>query len=191
MMRLHFVFFLPFLLLACLTGPFVARVGAQIAPDHHWVGFADKVGCGVDLLDPGAGLDLLSQRALDRRARQGIALDSLDLPVPPHRIADVLALGQTDGGPVLRLLHRSKWFNGIVVQIDTALVDSAGAADLLTRIAALDGVIETRACAWHSTADVRDLPVLAGPRSMQDHQSGAEGYGMAWGHEKSQNLVKQ
>ena len=176
------------LLLAYLTGPNAAPLGAQIAPDHHWVGFADKVGCGVDLLDAGAGPNLLSQRALDRRARQGIALDSLDLPVPPHRIADVLALGQTDGGPALRLLHRSKWFNGIVVQIDTALVDSAGAADLLAQIAALDGVVETRACAWYTTADARDLPVLASPRSMQDHQSGAEGYGMAWGQTQQLRL---
>ena len=179
---------LSFLMLVSLTGPMMAPVVAQIAPDHHWVGFADKVGCGVDLLDPDAGLDLLSQRALDRRARQGIALDSLDLPVPPHRIAGVLALGQTDGGPALRLLHRSKWFNGIVVQIDTALVDSAGAADLLAQIAALDGVVETRTCAWHTTAKARDLPVRAGPRSMQDHQSGAKGYGMAWGQTQQLRL---
>ena len=60
---------LPVLLwLAGLTG---LAADAQIAPDHHWVGFADKVGCGVDLNDPEAGRQLLSERALDRRARHG------------------------------------------------------------------------------------------------------------------------
>ena len=52
---------LPVLLwLAGLTG---LAADAQIAPDHHWVGFADKVGCGVDLNDPEAGRQLLSERA--------------------------------------------------------------------------------------------------------------------------------
>lgn len=153
---------------------------AQIAPNHHWVGFADKVGCGVDLSDPGAGLQLLSQRALDRRSRHGIALDSLDLPVPPTRIAGVLALGVSEEGESIRLLHRSKWFNGIVIQFDTALVDSAGQADLLTQIEALDGVVETRRCAWHETSRPFEVAHLARPRSWSEHQSGAEGYGMAW-----------
>ena len=45
------------------------------------------------------GLQLLSQRALDRRQRHGIALDSLDLPVSPSAIAAVLAVGKTEALP--------------------------------------------------------------------------------------------
>ena len=168
------------------TGLLLAGLGlalsssAQIAPDHHWVGFTDKVGCGVDLSAPDAGLQLLSQRALDRRSRQGIALDSLDLPVPPDRIASVLALGMTEEGASIRLLHRSKWFNGIVIQFDTARVDSAGAAGLLAQIAVLEGVAETRSCAWHETSRPLEAVNPARPRSWSEHQSGAEGYGQAW-----------
>lgn len=154
---------------------------AQIAPDHHWVGFADKEGCGVDLGDPNAGLQLLSQRALDRRVRQGIALDSLDLPVPPHRIAAVLSVGETEAGRPVHLLHRSKWFNGIVITLDTALVDSAGAVALLDEIAALEGVVETRSVRWHEAPrPVEELP-RAKSRLAPVHSSGSEAYGEAWG----------
>ena len=34
--------------------PLTFLVPAQVAPDHHWVGFADKAGSNVDL-DPNAG----------------------------------------------------------------------------------------------------------------------------------------
>jgi len=154
---------------------------AQIAPDHHWVGFADKEGCGVDLGNPNAGLQLLSQRALDRRLRQGIALDSLDLPVPPHRISAVLAVGETEAGRPVQLLHRSKWFNGIVITLDTALVDSAGAVALLGEIAALEGVAETRSVQWHEAPrPVEGLP-RAKSRQAPVHSSGSEAYGEAWG----------
>ena len=59
----------PLLHLLALLAALSAGSGtcAQIAPDHHWIGFADKEGCGVDLGDPNAGLQLLSQRALGRQ----------------------------------------------------------------------------------------------------------------------------
>ena len=171
--------FLPAMcLVSCLS--WATATEAQIAPDHHWVGFADKVGCGVDLDAPDAGLQLLSQRSLDRRERHGIALDSLDLPVPPPRISQVLSVGESETGRPIQLLHRSRWFNGIVIRIDTTLVDSAGAADLLADIAALEGVVETRSCRWHSLAEPVTLPPVALPRVGQEHQSGPEWYGMAW-----------
>ena len=164
-------------LILCLT----TTAHAQIAPDHHWVGFADKVGCGVELNAPEAGLLLLSQRALDRRDRQGIPLDSLDLPVPPQRIAAVLDIGSSDAGRPVQLLHRSKWFNGIVIRIDTALADSAETASILADIAALEGVVQVRSTDWFEADRPVDLPPLALPRVEQQFQSGAEDYGMAWG----------
>lgn len=174
----------PFLRFAlCLAVSVCASVWAtaQIAPDHYWVGFSDKINCGVDLGASDAGLQLLSQRALDRRARHGIPLDSLDLPVPQPRIASVLSLGESEAGRPIQLLHRSRWFNGIVIQIDTALVDSAAAASLLIDIAALEGVVETRSCQWHKTETPLDLNPVLQWRAQQEHQSGPEWYGMAWG----------
>ena len=122
---------LPILLWLAVTG---LVADAQIAPDHHWVGFADKVGCGVDLNGPEAGRQLLSRRALDRRARHGIALARWIFPCrrPDFRRA---VRGRDGGWTSVQLLHRSKWFNGIVIRLDTALVDSAGAAEVLAGIA--------------------------------------------------------
>ncbi len=164
------------------------RTSAQIAPDHYWVGFADKTNCGVELNAADAGPQLLSQRALDRRARHGIPLDSLDLPVPQSRITSVLALGESEAGRPIQLLHRSRWFNGIVIRIDTALADSAAVASLLTDIAALEGVVETRSCHWHKTETPLDLSPLVQWRAHQEHQSGPEWYGMAWGQVRQLRL---
>lgn len=50
----------------------------------------------------------LSARALERRARQNISIDSLDLPVNPHYIETVL-------NDEAKLIHASKWMNCIVV----------------------------------------------------------------------------
>ena len=164
-------------LLFCLALCPSLLVSAQVAPLHHWVGFADKAGSSIDLSDPNAGLQLLSQRALDRRQRHGIALDSLDLPVSPPAIAAVLAVGNLPEGPAFRKLYESRWLNGIVIQVDTTVVDSAESADLLAQLSALDGVIEVRRTRWHAAADpVPTLPSLRGATA----QSGATEYGAAW-----------
>lgn len=172
MIRLHS---LPILLwMAGLTG-LVAE--AQIAPDHHWIGFADKVGCGVDLGDPDAGRLMLSPRALERRAKHGIALDSLDLPVPPAYIAAVMAVGAVDGQSAFRKLHHSRWLNGMVIQVDTNVVDSAAAADVLAQVASLDAVVELRQARYHHLP--QPIPPLPQPRGATT-QSGDTEYGDAW-----------
>ncbi|MDD4108099.1 MAG: S8 family serine peptidase [Prolixibacteraceae bacterium] len=55
--------------------------------------------------------EFLSERALERRDRQNIAIDSLDLPVDPDYINQVLNLGCT-------FITSSKWLNGITVKTD-------------------------------------------------------------------------
>ena len=97
---------------------------AQVAPLHHWVGFADKAGSSVNLSDPNAGLQLLSQRALDRRQRHGVALDSLDLPVSPSAIAAVLTVGNLPEGPAFRKLYESRWLNGCLLYTSPSPRDS-------------------------------------------------------------------
>ena len=161
---------------------FAGPACGQIAPLHHWVGFTDKADCGVDLGAENAGPLLLSERALARRAHHGIALDSLDLPVPPGRIAALRALGQLENGQAIQILHRSRWFNGVVIQMDTTVADSATAAALLSQIAALDGVAEVKRAGWHT--DVPHPPVGPDahlPRSLSaSSQSGSEAYGATW-----------
>lgn len=97
-MRLSGVF-----LIAALFGFFVFEGKAQ---SYYWVGFTDKNNSEFSLSDPGK---YLSERAIQRRQRQQIAIDSLDLPVNKNYIDEVQALGA-------ELLHSSKWLNGITVK---------------------------------------------------------------------------
>ena len=80
---------------------------AQAAPAYAYrVRFKDKNGT----LTFADSLQFLSQKALQRRAFQGISLDSTDLPVVQAYIDTVM---QTSNA--LRLHAVSKWFNQVVI----------------------------------------------------------------------------
>lgn len=92
------------ILLAALCAFTLSEVVAQ-TPMKYWVQFTDKGNNPYSLSNPSA---YLSSRALQRRANQGIAIDSLDLPVTPMYVAGVAATGVT--------VHaQSKWLNGVVI----------------------------------------------------------------------------
>ncbi len=89
--------------------------------------FTDKANTPFSIDNPSA---FLSERALARRERQGIAIDETDLPVDPAYIQAVTAI---DG---VQYWHESKWFNAVTVK----LLDP----DALDAINALPFVAETR-----------------------------------------------
>ena len=63
----------------------------------------------------------LSARSIERRAKQGLAIDYTDLPVNAKYIRDVAATG-------VEVLLRSRWNNTLVVQCeDTTLMDAVRA----------------------------------------------------------------
>jgi serine protease AprX len=76
------------------------------APQKYWIQFADKGNSSYTLSNPSA---YLSTRALARRTTQGIAIDSLDLPVTPQYVSAVMAV------PNVTVHARSKWLNGLVI----------------------------------------------------------------------------
>jgi serine protease AprX len=61
----------------------------------------------------------LSQRAIDRRNRYGITIDSTDLPVTPSYISQIAAI------PNVTLLNVSKWLNAVTVQTSSAAAVAA------------------------------------------------------------------
>ncbi len=82
--------------------------------DTYWVAFTDKQGTTGRLEYPA---DYLSERALQRREKQGISIDSLDLPVSAIYRDAILQLGAT-------LVHQSRWHNGITIEVnDSAIVE--------------------------------------------------------------------
>lgn len=74
-------------------------------------------------------LAYLSQRALDRRTRYGIAIDSADLPVTPSYV------NQIDAIPNVTILNTSKWLNAVSI-----LTNDASAITAINALPFVQGV---------------------------------------------------
>ena len=75
--------------------------------EDAWVYFKDKPGSQAYFNNP---LTMLSQRALDRRLNQGIALDGKDIPIYQPYIDQVIA------ATGITVRAKSKWFNCVHVR---------------------------------------------------------------------------
>lgn len=85
--------------------------GAQLVEaqtgNRYWIAFTDKNNSPYSLNNPAA---YLSQRAIQRRTNQGIAIDSSDLPVNRRYLDSLIAKGAT-------VRHTSKWLNGATIEV--------------------------------------------------------------------------
>ena len=109
------------LLFALLIATVCAQ--AQIASNIYWVQFTDKNGTPYTIDNPEA---YLSQRALDRRARLGIAIDEYDLPVNPQYLQAVADCGA-------ELINPSKWLNGVsVYTTNPSVIDAINALEFVS-----------------------------------------------------------
>lgn len=89
---------------------------AGILPSHaqfsrYIIKLKDKGSNPFSISNPG---QYLSQRALDRRARYNIAIDSADLPVTPRYIDSIRLAGD------VTILNTSKWLNQVAIQTTDA-----------------------------------------------------------------------
>lgn len=73
---------------------------------HYWIELNDKKGSPYSIEDAS---ELLSTKALERRGRQGIAIDSTDLPVNPAYKDSVALVG-------VNIKGQSKWLNALLVE---------------------------------------------------------------------------
>lgn len=89
----------------------------MFAQDRYVVFFKDKANSPYQLNNPSA---FLSQRAIERRIRMSISIDSLDIPVNPSYVSGVASKGA-------KILNRSRWFNSCIVQADTTQITAVGA----------------------------------------------------------------
>lgn len=97
-MKNNLFFILPILLIIALNSN---------SQEYYWVSFSNKNNSEYSLSNPEK---FLSERAIQRRVKQNIAIDSLDLPVNSNYISEVVNLG-------VELVHASKWLNGITVKV--------------------------------------------------------------------------
>lgn len=77
----------------------------EIADAVYWVYFTDKAGSEYSIAQPG---DFLSERSVNRRALQGLAIDHHDRPVKPDYVQQIRDMG-------VEVRHVSRWLNGIAM----------------------------------------------------------------------------
>jgi serine protease AprX len=107
---------LPAFLLVCATAT------AQV--NRYMVFFKDKVGTSYNINTPKA---FLSQRAIDRRKQQGIAVIEQDLPVNSTYVQGVAATGAS-------VFFSTRWMNGILIQCDDAVITTVQALSFVDRV---------------------------------------------------------
>jgi hypothetical protein len=78
---------------------------------RYLIRFKDKGSSPYSLSNPS---QYLSQRAIDRRQRHSIAIDSTDLPVTPQYLASIAAV------PGVTILNVSKWLNQVSISVTDA-----------------------------------------------------------------------
>ncbi|MEY8589429.1 S8 family peptidase [Phocaeicola sartorii] len=106
-------------IVGCLLLVCALQVSAQVKTYKYRINLRDKAGTTYTLDNPSA---YLSGRAMERRTKQGLPVDSTDLPVCRTYIH---ALTEKGAQPV----STSKWNNTVVVQVaDTSVI--AGIAEL-------------------------------------------------------------
>ncbi len=94
------------LLLVCL---FMTNVLAAQQTAKYWITFKDKTDSPYSINKP---YEFLSPRAIERRTKQGIAIEENDLPVNPQYLQRVQAQGA--------IIHNtSKWLNATTVIADS------------------------------------------------------------------------
>lgn len=100
------------IIILCLS---IVANSAIVENKIYWVQFNTKYNTPFTINKPNK---YLSQRAIERRARHQIAIDSTDLPVNPNFIDSLTALG-------FYVKHTSRWMNAaIVILPDTININS-------------------------------------------------------------------
>lgn len=127
---------------------------------HVWVQLNNKNNSPYSLSTPE---DFLSERALNRRTAQNIAIRQNDLPVSPSY---VLAIDQLDR---VTVRHVSKWFNAVSVQLsDSSWIDS------ILQFPFVDGVQTVKKMAIEPERAIVALPKSAGHSSyFREYYGGA------------------
>ena len=137
-MRKILVFFLLFL------------IAKGFSQEDAWVYFTNKPNASYFLANP---LEMLSQRALDRRTAQAIPLDILDVPIHQPYILQVA------GNTGITVLAKSKWLNAVHVRGTQVNIEALDTISFVSHIhfanTSLNG--NTSGRIQQSQADVKNL----------------------------------
>ena len=135
---------------------------AQVGPSHYVVALSDKTWGATYPYTLEAPEAYLSTRALARRARQGISVDSLDLPVSEE------VLNALDALEDWQVLHASRWMSSVVVEARDSLADTTA----LTSLPFVEGLKSLP----RGRRQLPDVPSLGRPKNTVAPQV----YGQGW-----------
>lgn len=85
-----------------------AQLFAQVSPNKYLVRFTDKDQSPYSIDQPA---EFLTQRALDRRNKQGIAINITDIPIDPAYVQGVANTGA-------KVIIQVKWINAIIIETE-------------------------------------------------------------------------
>ncbi|MGZ6523332.1 MAG: S8 family serine peptidase [Bacteroidia bacterium] len=98
---------------------------AQTTTTNYWILLKDKKNSPYSIKDPSA---FLSQKAIERRAKQNISIRESDLPVNPAYVNAIKATG-------VKILNESRWLNALsVTTTDTSKIESIKALSFVKEI---------------------------------------------------------
>jgi len=104
---------------------FLILTTVGFSQEDAWVYFTNKPNVSYFLANP---LEMLSQRALDRRTAQTIPLDILDVPVHQPYITQVA------GNTGITVLAKSKWLNAVHVRGTQANIEALDTISFVSHI---------------------------------------------------------
>ncbi|HEY3404822.1 MAG TPA: S8 family peptidase [Ohtaekwangia sp.] len=93
---------------------FMMAISALAQENRYVVFFKDKTGSPYSISNPA---EFLSQRSVNRRIQQGIAVNENDLPVNESYVNNVQGTGA-------EVYFRSRWMNALLIQCDQSLLES-------------------------------------------------------------------
>lgn len=95
---------------------FLFPLSLSAQPNRYFVSFKDKANSSYSA---GSPLQFLSQKSVDRRARENFAVTSEDFPVNAEYVSQVKATGA-------KTFYSSRWLNGVLIQTDPATASAVG-----------------------------------------------------------------
>ena len=92
--------------------------------DRYFVSFKDKVNTPYSISNP---LQFLSQKSIDRRAKENFIVNTEDLPVDPAYVVQVKTTGAS-------VFFHSRWFNGVLIQADASIASAVLALPFVAKV---------------------------------------------------------
>lgn len=105
--------------------PCMAQV--RVAPDRYRIEFTDKAHNMYAIDRPDC---FLSERALQRRNKQGVKITQADLPVSRHYTDSLSKMG-------IEVLNTSRWFNSAVIRCTAADIERLQNTDFIKHVTAV------------------------------------------------------